>query len=189
MENRIIETNREKQALQKRINDNAKLPSETEKEVKLLRDENKVLKGQIAIYEKNKDEANLEAKKKQLIENENQLKEKTALLQYQLMENNYNESDLNLKNAELAKYIAELNHEKSKIAAVYRDKNEEKQEEEEGFFSKIFNKKDPDDIYGYKKYSEYLNKTEKNRSKAETRYKEDEKKYLEAKEAFEKLKK
>ena len=189
MENKIIEKNREKQALQKKIDDNAKLPSETEKELDLLLDENKILKGQIEIYEKKKDTANLEAKQKQLSENEIQVKEKTALLQYQQTENDYNEAELNLKNAELAKYIAELNLERSKIATVYRDKHkDEEQEEEEGFFSKKFNKKDPDDKYGYKKYSEYLKKTEQDKSKAETKHKEAEKKYLKAKGALDKLK-
>ena len=187
MESKIIETNKDKQAIEQKIYDNAKLPAETEKELNLLQDENDVLKKQIAVYEKNKDEANLEAKKKQLGENEIQIKAKSALLKYHQMEKNYNDAELELKNAELAKYIAELNVEKSKIAAVYRDKNEEPQEEEEGFFSKLFNTKDPDDKYGYKKYSEYLNKTEQNKSKAETKFKEAEKNYLSAKEALEKL--
>ena len=188
MENRIIEKNKEKQALEKKFNDQAKLPSETERELKLLRDENKILKDQISLYEKNKDTANLEAKNTQLSENENQINTKTALLQYQQMENNYYEAEINLRNAELAKYIAELNLEKSKIAAEYRDKHElTEPEEDEGFFSKIFSKKDPDDKYGYKEYSKYLDKTEKDRVKAETKNKEAEKKYLDAKTALEKL--
>ena len=189
MENKIIETNREKQTLEKKIYDNAKLPEETEKELNLLQDENDVLKKQIAVYEKNKDEANLEAKKKQLNENEIQIKAKSALLKYQQMQNDYNDTELDLKNAELAKYIAELNVEKSRIAAVYRDKHEEVQEEEEGFFSKLFNKKDPDDKYEYKQYGEYLDKTEQDKSKAETKFKEAEKNFLEAKKALEKFKK
>ena len=189
MENRIIETNREKQVLEKKIYDNAKLPAETEKELNLLQDENKALKKQVAAYEKNNDTTNLEENKKKLIENENQIKAKTALLQYQQTENEYNNAGLNLRNAELANYIAELNVEKSKIAAVYRDKHEEEPKEEEGFFSRLFNKKDPDDKYEYKQYGEYLDKTEQDKSKAETKYKEVEKNFLEAKKALEKFKK
>jgi len=188
MENRIIEKNKERQALEKKLNDQAKLPSETERELKFLRDENKILKDQVSLYERNNDTANLKAKKIELNENEKQISTKTALLQYQQMENSYNDAELNLRNAELAKYIAELNLEKSKIAAQYRDKHEVDQpEEDEGFFSKIFNKKDPDDKYGYKEYSTYLDKTEKDKTKAETKYKEAEKNYIDAKTAFEKL--
>ena len=182
MENRVIEKNKEKQAAEKRLNEQAKLTPETEKELRLLKDENQILKDQISLYEKNRDTANLEAKKAQLKENENQITIKTALLKYQQTTDNYNEAELDLRNAELAKYIAELNLAKSKIAAEYRDKHEPAEpEEDEGFFSKIFNKKDPNDKYGYKKYGEYLDKTEQDRSKAE-------KKYLDAKASLEKLK-
>ena len=187
IENRIIETHREKLALEKKLIDQAKLPAETEKELKLLRDENKILKDQISLYEKKKNAANLEAKKTQLKKNEIQIEESTALLQFQQAENKYIEADINLKNAELAKDIAELKFEKSKIAAEYLDKYEITPNEDKDSSSKKSVKKDPEDKYGYKKYSENLDKTEKHRVKVETKYQEAEKKYLDAKAALEKF--
>jgi len=182
IENKIIATNKERLALEKKLNDQAKRISETEKELKLLKDED-------------------------------QTREMTMLLQHHQAENDYFEAGINLKIAEIAKYIAELKLEKSKIAAEYRDKYEITDPVQDSkSSSKTLNKKDPDgkkdtkdkddkkdkndkedkddknDKYGYKKYAEDLEKKEKNRSKAETKFKEVEKKYLDTKTELEKLK-
>lgn len=189
LEQKIIDKNREKQSSGIRMKETAKLPGKTEEEVKLLEKENDVLKDQIDLYEKNKDAVNLEAKKIQLAENESKLAGKRALLQYQESEKKLAETENALKNAELAQYIAELNMEKSKIAAVYRDKTEPvTPEAEQNFFSKLFNPKDPNDRYGYKKYSDYLEKKKEEKSKAETEYREAEKKFLNAKVTLDKTK-
>lgn len=176
LEQKIIDKNKEKQAVERKMKEQAKLPAGTEEEIKLLKKENGILKDQVYYYEKNKDAVNLEAKKAQLIENESSLSKKTALFQYQQSEKNLNEAELDLRNAELAQAIAELNNEKSKIAKIYRDKNEPaKPEEKENFFTKLVNKinrKDPDDIYGYKKYDKFLEKKKQETSKAESKYKE-----------------
>jgi len=197
MESAIIEKNRERLALEKKINTQVKLQAETEKELERLKEENKALKDQIRSYGKSKkNAANLKSKKTALGKNENQIKEITALLQYRQLENDYHEAELNLINAELAVYIAELRLEESKIATIYRDKRrkeqeenkeenkDEKKEEKKASLPRISAQTDPDNKYGYKRFSKYLNKAEKDRTKAEAIYKETEKKYLDAKEAI-----
>lgn len=192
IEQKIIDKNKEKQAVERRMKEQAKLPAGTEEEIKLLKKENSILKDQVYYYEKNKDAVNLEAKKLQLIENESALSKKTALFQYQQSEKNLNEAELDFRNAELAQAIAELNNEKAKIAKIYRDKNEPaKPEEKENFFTKLvnkINKKDPDDIYGYKKYDEFLGKKKQGTSKAESKYTEAVIKFQDAKQTLEKTK-
>ncbi len=189
MEQKIIDKNKEKQAVENLFKEQSKLPAVTEEEIKLLKKESGVLKDQVYLYEKNKDAVNLEPKKAQLAENEATLEKKKTLLIYQQQETILLEDELKLRDAELAQYIAELNFEKSKIAAVYRDKNEpQKPVKEQNFFSKLFNKKDPDDRYGYKKHSEFLNMKKEETTKAETVYKEAQKKILEIKNAPEKSK-
>jgi hypothetical protein len=191
-EGKIIEINKEKQSIDKKMKDQAKLPAGTEEEIKLLKEENGLLKDQVYFYEKNKDAVNLELKKAQLGENETKLAKKTSLLQYNVSEKKLFEAELDLKNAELAQSIAELNVEKSKIAAAYRDKNEPaKPQEEENFFTKLVNKiskKDPNDKYCYKKHAEYLEKKKQETSKAETDYREALKKFQDAKTALDKTK-
>jgi len=192
LEQKIIDKNKEKQAVESRMKEQTKLPAGTEEEIKLLKKENSILKDQIYYYEKNKDAVNLETKKAQLVENESMMSKKAALLEYQQSEKNLLDAELELKNAELAQSIAELNSEKSKIAKTYRDKNEPaKPEKEENFFTKLvnkINKKDPDDIYGYKKYDEYLNKKKQETAKAELKYKEAGIKFQSAKLTLEKTK-
>jgi len=189
MEEKIIVKNREKQGVEEKIKTQPKLPDGIEQEIKLLKDGNALLKDEIFFYEEHKDAVNLEAKKTQLGENETKYARKTAIVQHHDSEKKLFEAELDLKNAELAQYIAELNVEKARIAAVYRDKNEvQKPETEESFFSKIFNHTDPDDKYGYKKYPEYLEEKKKETLAAESRYSEAEKKFQEAKSALEKTK-
>lgn len=181
LEQKIIDKNKEKQAVDKKLKEQSKLPSATEEEIKLLKKENGLLKDQVYYYEKNIDAVNLENRKAQLAENELKMSRKTAQFEYQKSENRLLETELELRNAELAQHIAELNVEKSKIAAMYRDKNEPvKPEKEEGFFTRLINKmtgKDPDDKYGYKKYNEHLDKKKHETLKAETKYREEEKKF------------
>ncbi len=189
LESKIIDKNKEKQAVEAKIKNQSKSPAGIEEEIKLLKNESESLKDQVAFYEKNKDAVNLEAKKVQLAENEKKLTAKTALFEYQLSEKKLFEAELAVKNAELAQNIAELNLEKSKIAEVYRDKNEPAKPEEEGnFFTRLFNKKDPDDKYGYKKYSEYLEKKKKDTAQSETEYNEALKKFQDAKTNLDKTK-
>lgn len=189
MEQKIIDKNKEKQAVEDKIKAQPKLPAGIEDEIKLLKDENALLKDEIFFYEEHKDAVTLEVKKTRLGENEAKLERKTAIVQYNKSERKLFDAELDLRNAELAQNIAELNVEKSKIAAVYRDKNETpKPEAEQNFFSKIFDKKDPNDKYGYKKYNEYLDKKKQETVKSETLYNEAQKKFQEAKSALEKTK-
>ena len=57
-------------------------------------------------------------------------------------------------------------------------------EKDKASLPRISAQTDPDNKYGYKRYSKNLDKAEKDRTKAEARFKETEKKYLEAKEAI-----
>jgi len=189
LEQKIIDKNKEKQAVESRMNDQQNSPSAIEDEIKLLKKENGLLKDEIFFYEKNKDAVNLELKKGRLAENESKLAKKTALLEYQQSEKKLGETDLALKDAELAQYIAELNFEKSKIATAYRDKTEPpKPAEEQNFFSKLFNEKDPNDKYGYKIITEYLEKKKQETSKAQAEYRDAERKFLDAKLKLDKTK-
>lgn len=189
IEQKIIDKYKEKQAVEKKLKEQSVLPSGTGEEIKLLREENDLLKEQVYFYEKNKDAVNLELKKAQLAENEKKLELKTALLAYQQSEKRLFEAERDLKNAELAQYIAELNVKKSQVAAEYRNKNEPpKPEEKENFFSKLFNSNDPSDRYGYKKYDEYLEKKKQETLYAESGYREADKQYQEAKAALDKIK-
>lgn len=192
LEQKIIDKNKEKQTVESKMKEQAKLPEMTKEEIKLLEEENDVLKDQVYYYEKNKDAVNLEAKKIQLLENNSALAKKTALFEYQKSEKNLLEAELGLKTAELAEYISELNSKKSKIAKIYRDKNEPAEpEKEDTFFTKLLNKinpKDPDDVYGYKKYDEYLDKKKQETAKALFNYEEADIKFKSAKTALEKIK-
>lgn len=189
LEQKIIDKNKEKQGVEKKIKEQPKLPAGIEEEIRLLKDEKRLLKDEIFFYESNKDAVNLELKKGRLAENEAKYARKTALVEYNKTEKKLFEAELEVKNAELAQAIAELNVEKSKIAAVYRDKNEPaKPEQEENFFVKLFNKKDPNDKYGYKKYPEYLEKKKQETAKAEKEYREALKNFDEAKAALDRTK-
>ncbi len=182
LEAKIIDKNKEKQDVENKLKNQTKQPAGIEEEIKLLKNESESLKDQVAFYEKNKDAVNLESKKTQLAENEKKLTAKTALFEFEKSEKKLFEAELAVKEAELGQNIAELNVEKSKIAATYRDKNEPAKPEEEGnFFTKLFNKKDPNDKYGYKKYNEYLDKKKKDTAKAEAEYREATKIYQDAK--------
>ena len=186
LEQKIIDKNKEKQAAAKKSNELVRLTIRTEEEITLLKKENTVLKDQVYLYEKNKDAVNLEPKKKQLAENDAALTKKISMLQYQMAEKKLSETDLELKNAELALLISELGFEKSKIAAEYRDKNEpEKPDKEQNFFTSLFNKKDPKDKYGYKKYGEYMDKKKEEKVKAGAAYREAEKQFLDVKKSME----
>jgi len=189
LEQKIIDKNKEKQEVEKKLIEQAKVPGVAEDEIRLLKKENGLLKDQVYFYDKNKDTVNLELKKAQLGENESKLSQKTALLHYNQSLKKLLETELELKNAELALSIAELNVEKSKIAQAFRDKNEPvKPEQDQNFFTRLFNKTDPNDKYGYKKFSEYMAKKEQDRLKAEIDYKEAERKFLDAKLILEKKK-
>ncbi len=189
MEEKIILKNKEKQAVEEKIKTQPKLPDGIEEEIKLLKDENSLLKDEIFFYEEHKDAVNLELKKARLGENETKYARKIAIVQHHKSERKMFDAELEMKNAELAQNIAELNAEKSKIAAKYRDKTETPTPEaEQNFFDKLFNKKDPNDKYGYKKYDEYLGKKKEETLKAQKNYSEAEKKYQEAKAALEKTK-
>jgi hypothetical protein len=189
LEQKIIDKYKQKEVIDKKSVEQAKLPGKTEEEIKLLKKENSLLKDQIYLYEKNKDAVNLEQKKTQLAGSEAELTKKTAILNYQMAEKKLNETDLDLKNAELALLIAEMRFKKAEIAAQYRDKNEPKKpDSEQNFFTKLFNKNDPNDKYGYKKYGEYMDKQKEEKVKAEVAYRGAEQKFLEAKKALDSTK-
>ncbi len=186
LEQKIIDKNKEKQAVAKKVNELTALSIKTEDELKLLKKENSVLKDQVYLYEKNKDAVNLGPKKAQLAGNESALAKKSSQLKYQMAETKFTEADLELKNAELALLISELGFEKSKIAAQYRDKNEpQKPDKDQNFIMSLFSKKDPKDKYGYRKYSEYMDKKKEEKVKAEAGYREAEKQFLEVKKSLE----
>lgn len=185
IEQKIIEKNREKKAIELKLKGISSSPAVTNDELKLLKKENGLLKDQVDFYTKTRDAVNLESRNAQLKENETAIEKKTAEFNYQTSEKEMTEAELEVKTNELSVLIAQLNYEKSKIATAYRDKYEEAPAPDSGsFFTKTLNrfrKKDPADKYGYKKYEEYLKKQQDELLKSEKKLKEAEKKFQEAK--------
>lgn len=185
LEQKIIEKNKERQTVEKRLKEISPLAPQTEEELKLLKKENAALKEMVNFYSQNKDAVNLEKKNKELKENEELIEQKTNLFNYQKAETEMTQANLDLKSAELNLLVAELNYEKSKIAARNREKQGDPGNQGGGnFFTNLFSKPDPDDKYGYKKYENYYKKQQEELTKAEKKFKESEKKFLEAKAAF-----
>lgn len=185
IERKIIEKNKEKQVLEKKLKEISPAPGLTAEEIKLLEKENKLLKDKVDFYTKTKDAVNLESRQAALKENEIEINKKTDLLNYQRAEKEMTEAELEVKNNELSVEIARLNFEKSKIATVYRDKTEPPVTDDSGnFFTKFikkFKKSDPDDRYGYKKYDEYYKKQQETLAKSESKLKESQKQFQDAK--------
>ncbi|HOP30306.1 MAG TPA: hypothetical protein P5120_04635 [Spirochaetota bacterium] len=185
IEQKIIEKNKEKQVVEKKLKEISPASGQTEDELKLLKKENGLLKDQVDFYTKTKDAVMLESKQNELKNNEIAIKKKTAQLNYQLAEKEMTEAELEVKTNELSVEIARLNFEKSKIATAYRDKHEPATPEKSGnFFTnfiKKFKKNDPDDKYGYKKYDEYFKKQQEVHAKSAGKLKEAETKFQDAK--------
>lgn len=189
LEQKIIDKYKQKELIEKKSAEQAKLPGKTEEEINLLKKEISLLKEEVYFFEKNKDAVNLELKKTRLAEDESKLTIKTSLLNYQMSEKKLNETDLDLKNAELALLISEMRFKKAEIASQYRDRNEPpKPDNEQNFFTKLFNKNDPNDKYGYKIYGEYMDQKKEGKVKAEVAYREAEVKFLEAKKSMDSTK-
>jgi len=185
IEQKIIDKNKEKQTVEKKLKEISNSPEQTETEIKLLKKENGLLKDQVDFYTRTKDAVNLESRQAALRENEIAISKKTAQLNYQRAEKEKTEAELEVKTNELSVEIARLNFEKSKIATVYRDKHEPATPDGEGnFFTnfiKKFKKTDPEDKYGYKKYDEYYKKQQETLAKSEDKLKEAETKFQKAK--------
>jgi len=170
IEKEIISKNREKQAAEQNRKENTPDIENTKKVLSLITGENRLLKDQLELYTRSKDARNMEIKKEQLAENEEKLERQKKLLKYEESQKNLYDTEAELRNAELAVLVAKLNFEKSKIAEAYREKTEPVDEnEEKGFFSKIF-KRDSSDRFGYKKYRTHLDKMKKNEGKSLKRY-------------------
>jgi hypothetical protein len=188
IEQKIIDKNKEKQVVEKKLKEVSPLPGQTEDELKLLKKENGLLKDQIDFYTKTKDAVQLETKQAELKNNETSISRKTALYDFQLAEKEMTEAELEVKNNELSVEIARLNYEKSKIATAYRDKHEPATPEKSGnFFTNFLNKfkkNDPEDKYGYKKYDEYYKKQQETLAKSAGKLKEAETKFQNAKEKY-----
>jgi len=186
LEQKIIEKNKERQAVEKRLKEVSPLAPKTEEELKLLKKENSAIKEMVNFYSQNKDAVSLEKKNKELKENEELIQKKTLLFNYQSADTEIAKAELELRSAELNLYVAELKYEKSKIAARYREKQGDPGNQSEGnFITNLFNKPDPQDKYGYKQYEVYYKKQQEELAKAEKKFKEAEKKFLDAKSALE----
>jgi hypothetical protein len=185
IETEIIAKNREKLAAEQNRRENTPDIERTEEELDLLLRENKLLKDQLELYTKSKDARNIEIKRDELAKNNVNVAKHRNLLKYQEAQKNLFDAEAELKNAELAVLVAQLNYEKAEIAKEYREKNEPAVEPEKkglkGFFSSFF-KEDPEDRFDYKKYSVHLEKMKKEQEKAI-------KKYNEAKAAYDAAKK
>ncbi len=167
----IKEKYRLKKACEETLDAKRRIPEFTLKEIELLEKEYWVLKDQVNLYTKYMDARNLEIRKARLAENEADTKWKKKLNEVQNADIKLAEADLKVKAAELAVSVAELEFEKSRIAATYRDKTETPEKE---------NGKPADDKYGYKIYSDFLEKQRDELKKAQQDYAEAEKKYNEA---------
>lgn len=175
IETGIIAKNREKQAAEKNLRENSPDIETTETELDLLIRENDLLKDQLELYTSSKDARNMQIKREEIAENEIKVEKHKNLLEYKKAEKQLLEAEAELKNAELAVLVAQLNYEKAEIAKAYREKNEPAVETEKkglkGFFSSFF-KEDPEDRFGYKKYSEHLDKMKKKQEKSLEKYSE-----------------
>jgi hypothetical protein len=175
IESRIIATNREKLEAEQNRRENTPDIEKTEEELDLLLRENKLLKDQLELYAKSRDARNMEIKREELSENNLKIEKQKNLLKYQEAQKNLLDAEAELKNAQLSVLVAQLNYEKAEIAKAYREKNEPavktEKKEKKGFFSSFF-KEDPEDRFGYKKYSLHLEKMKKEQEKAMKRYNE-----------------
>lgn len=181
IEHRIISKNKEQQAAEKRL---AELPGQgpVEDEIKALKKENDRLNDAVDADKKKKDNGRLASDKALLDVNEKKRAAAEARIKFMAAEKKLAESDLNLRKAELAVYVAQLNYEESRVAETYRKKHEPVKEGNSGnFATRLLNKNDSADPYGYKKYQEFYEKQKKELSETEKEHTEIEKAYNEAK--------
>lgn len=170
VESKIIAKNKEKQSAELNRKENIPDIETTREELNLLLRENNLFKDQLELYTKSSDARNIETKKEQLAESNIKIEQQKKLLKYQEEQKNFLDASSELKNAELAVLVAELNYKKSEIANAYREKTEPALEaEKKGFFSSLF-KGDQDDRFGYKKYSTHLDKMKKDHEKSFEKY-------------------
>jgi len=162
IEQSIIEKKKEKDQAEdnlklseQNLSVNQKKLSVLEKEETLLSEEGKLYDMKNDPEGKKKNEARINAKQKEI------LMQKLHVDYREAFRNN-DKSILELKQTELAVYVAELNFEKAKIAEAYLEKkraeqkkNQPDKKEEKNFIDKIFGEKEGEKI-DVKKYEEYL---------------------------------
>lgn len=170
IETKIIAKNKEKQSAEQNRKENTPDIENTREELNLLSRENKLLKDQLELYTKSRDARNIEIKKEQLAENNLKIEKQKKLLKFQEAQKIFFDASADLKTAELAVLVAQLDFEKSQIANAYREKKEPAEEtEKKGFFASLF-QKDPEDRFGYKKYSTHLEKMNKDHETSLEKY-------------------
>jgi septal ring factor EnvC (AmiA/AmiB activator) len=81
IEQKIIDKNKEKQIVEKKLKEISNSPEQTETELKLLKKENGLLKDQVDFYTKTKDAVNLESRQAALKENEIAISKKNRSIQ------------------------------------------------------------------------------------------------------------
>ncbi len=168
LEAAVISRHKVKISAEQSLKDAGPVVKKLENEIELLEKEKKILKDQYELYMDNKDAVNAEKKKEQITDNGNRLSKKKAELAYSSADLKLKEKVSDLRTAELALAVAELNYYKSRIAESYRERTEPVKNEKSRFeFMDKLMGKDKDDPYGYKKYKTFLDKQKKDVVKAE----------------------
>jgi len=190
LEDKIIKKNTEQKLSEEKLRLLLPQPDLFENEINLIEKDKNIINKELEYYSERKDEKNEANKKDELQKIEESLKIKRKLLGLKKLEKKYAETEVKLKNAELALYVAEWRFEKSKIAAIYRDKTEPApvKKEDQGFIDKYILQKDPDDRYGYKKYEIFYNDKMEELNKAKEYYIIAESDYLKEKKIIENVK-
>jgi hypothetical protein len=142
----------------------------SEEMVAFLEREKSLLVQQEKLYTLKRDDQRLSELRSRLKENKQQMKGEKAHLNFTIALKEDAQAIVELKQAELAVSVAELNYEKAKIAQAFIMKGKEKtakketEVKEEGFFEGLKKKLSGSDKKGVdvKKYEEYLNKQKDN---------------------------
>ena len=150
----------------------------SEKMTAFLEGEKSLLAEQEKLYTLKKDEQRLSEVRSRLKENKQQRRGEKAHLNFATAFKEDAQAIVELRQAELAVSVAELNYEKAKIAHAFILKGKEKAgkkepevKKEEGFFEGLKKKISGSDKKGVdvKKYEEYLNKQKENLKDAKTK--------------------
>lgn len=150
----------------------------SEKMTAFLEGEKSLLAEQEKLYTLKKDEQRLSEVRSRLKENKQQRRGEKAHLNFATAFKEDAQAIVELRQAELAVSVAELNYEKAKIAHAFILKGKEKAgkkepevKKEEGFFEGLKKKISGSDKKGVdvKKYEEYLNKQKDNLKDAKTK--------------------
>ena len=150
----------------------------SEKMTAFLEGEKSLLAEQEKLYTLKKDEQRLSDVRSRLKENKQQRRGEKAHLNFATAFKEDAQAIVELRQAELAVSVAELNYEKAKIAHAFILKGKEKAgkkepevKKEEGFFEGLKKKISGSDKKGVdvKKYEEYINKQKENLKDAKTK--------------------